>query len=127
VLLFLVSVEPYLFYLNITLDMLTHEVFLYYASILYALDMTGLMLILALFTHQLAQEEKGLLPKESLDTFRVFRNTLFVSAALFAITVLPVFWVFKVWGQPIRFYFWFIPLVLSSVRHVTGRQHQDDD
>jgi hypothetical protein len=117
-LLFLVSIEPYLFYLNITFDLLTHEIFLYYASILYALDMAGLMLILALFTHQLATEEKGLVPKESLAKYTRARNILFVSAVLFAITVLPVFWNIKLLDQPIRFYFWFIPLIVSSIRSI---------
>ena len=120
-LLFLVSIEPYLFYLNITFDLVSHELLLNYASILYALDMTGLMVILALFTHQLAQEEKGLLPKESLAKYKRVRNTLFISAALFIITVLPIFWTLKLWNLPLRFYFWFIPLILSSVRHVPGR------
>jgi hypothetical protein len=121
VLLFLVSIEPYLFYLNITFDLLTHEVFLNTASILYALDMTGLMLILALFTHQLSKEERGLVPKELIITYRRHRNILFISAGLFAITVLPLFWTFKVMNQPLRFYFWFIPLVLSLVRRVSER------
>ena len=120
-LLFLVSIEPYLFYLNITFDLVSHELLLNYASMLYALDMTGLMMILALFTHQLAQEEKGLLPKESLAKYKRVRNTLFISAALFIITILPIFWTFKPLNVPLRFYFWFIPLVLSSVRHVPGR------
>jgi uncharacterized membrane protein len=118
-LLFLVSVEPYLFYLNITFDLLTHEIFLYYASILYALDMAGLMLLLALFTHQLASEEKGLIPKESIAKYTRVENILFISAALFAITVLPVFWNVKLFDQPLRFYFWFIPLIVSSVRRVS--------
>ena len=118
---FLVSIEPYLFYLNITYDLLSHEVFLNLASILYALDMTGLMLILALFAHLLAREEKGLVPKESLAKYKRVRNTLFISAALFLVTILPIFWSFKLWDLPIRFYFWFIPLILSSIRHVPGR------
>jgi len=124
VLLFLVSVEPYLFYLNITFDLLTHEIFLYVASTLYALDMAGLMLILALFTQQLTTEEKGLIPKELLGKYTGVRNTLFVSAALFAITMLPVFWSIKLYGQPIRFYFWFIPLILSSVRRISERSQE---
>ena len=127
VLLFLVSVEPYLFYLNITFDLLTHELFLYYGSILYALDMAGLMLILALFANQLAREEKGLVPKESLKKFRRVRDTLFLSAALFAITVLPVFWMIKISGQPLRFYFWFVPLAVSSMRRISERQFQEQD
>ncbi|HKM51139.1 MAG TPA: TMEM175 family protein [Candidatus Bathyarchaeia archaeon] len=121
-LLFLVSIEPYLFYLNITFDILAHELLLNYASILYALDMTGLMLILALFTHQLAREEKGLVPKEALTQYKRVRDVLFISGALFAITILPFFWAFKIQGLPIRFYLWFLPLVLSSIRRVSEHQ-----
>ena len=125
VLLFLVSIEPYLFYLNITFDLLSHELLLNSASMLYALDMTGLMLILALFTHQLAREERGLVSKESMARFKRVRNTLFISGGLFAITILPLFWTFKLWDLPIRFYFWFIPLILSSVRHISDRGFQE--
>ena len=125
VLLFLVSIEPYLFYLNITFDLLSHELLLNSASVLYALDMAGLMLILALFAHQLAREERGLVPKKSMAKFKRVRNTLFISAALFAITILPLFWTFKLWDLPIRFYFWFIPLILSSVRRISERRFQE--
>jgi uncharacterized membrane protein len=120
-LLFLVGIEPYLFYLNITFDLLSHELLLNYASILYALDMAGLVTIIALFAHQLAREEKGLVPKESLAKYKRVRNTLFISAALFLVTVLPIFWSLRLWDVPMRFYFWFIPLVLSSIRHVPKR------
>jgi hypothetical protein len=120
-LLFLVSIEPYLFYLNITFDFLAHEPLLNTASILYAFDMTGLMLILALFTHQLAMEERGLVPKKSLARYKRVRDVLFISAALFVITTLPPFWTTRLLGQPIRFYFWFIPLIISSVRSLSER------
>jgi len=82
-------------------------------------------LILALFTHQLAREERGLVSKESMARFKRVRNTLFISAGLFAITILPLFWTFKLWDMPIRFYFWFIPLILSSVRHISDRGFQE--
>jgi len=118
---FLVSIEPYLFYLNITFDLTAHELLLNYASILYALDMAGLVTIIALFTHLLAVEESGLVPKESLAKYKRVRNTLLISAALFLVTVLPIFWSFRLWGLPVRFYFWFIPLILSSIRHVPKR------
>jgi len=118
-LLFLVSIEPYLFYLNITFDILAHELLLDYASILYALDMAGLMLILALFTHQLAGEEKGLVPKEAITRYKRVRDVLCVSGALFAITILPIFWAVKIQSLPIRFYLWSVPLVLSSIRRVS--------
>lgn len=120
-LLFLVSIEPYLFYLNITFDLASHEVFLNLASILYALDMTGLMIILGLFTHQLAREERGLVPKDSITGFKRVRNSTFASAVLFAITILPIFWFIRLYGQPIRFYFWFIPLFVSFGRRISDR------
>jgi uncharacterized membrane protein len=120
-LLFLVSVEPYLFYLNITFDLLAHEQLLNTASILYALDMTGLMVILALFTRQLAGEERGLVPKEEMARYKRYRDVLLISAGLFAITILPPFWATKLLGQPVRFYFWFIPLAISSIRSLSAR------
>ena len=120
-LLFLVSIEPYLFYLNITFDLVSHELLLNLASVLYALDMTGLMLVLALFTHRLVAEEEELVPKASLSKFRLVRNTLFVSAVLFAITMLPQFWSATVMNQPLRFYFWFIPLMLSAITPIFER------
>jgi len=123
-LLFLVSVEPYLFYLNITFDLVSHELMLNAASTLYALDMTGLMFILALFTQELAKEEKGLVPKESLIRYKRVRDVLFVSAALFAITIVPLFWTTKMFDQPIRFFFWFIPLILSCVESVSEHGFQ---
>jgi uncharacterized membrane protein len=125
VLLFLVSIEPYLFYLNITFDLLAHELLLNYASMLYALDMAGLMLILALFTHQLAREERGLVSKSAMARFKRVRNTLFTSAFLFAITILPLFWALKLWGLPLRIYLWIIPLILSSVSGIMERKFKN--
>jgi len=119
-LLFLVSIEPYLFYLNITFDLASHEIFLNLSSILYALDMTGLMILLSLFTHELAREERRLLPKNYIASYKRVRNVTFLSAALFAITILPLFWVIRLYGQPIRFYFWFVPLFLSFGRRISN-------
>jgi len=124
-LLFLVSIEPYLFYLNITFDLLSHEALLNAASTGYALDMTGLMMILALFTQQLAMEERGLVPKEALARYKRLRDVLVISAALFVITVLPAFWTTKFLGQPMRFIFWFIPLIISSARILSERGFQE--
>ena len=123
-LLFLVSIEPYLFYLNITFDLLAHQLLLNTASIGYALDMTGLMMILALFTHELTREERGLVPKESLARYKRLRDVLLISAILFGVTVLPIFWTIKFFGQPIRFYFWFVPLVISSARIFSERSFE---
>ena len=41
------------------------------------------------------------MPKESMARFKRVRNVLFVLAALFAITILPPFWTFKLIYLPI--------------------------
>jgi uncharacterized membrane protein len=123
-LLFLISVEPYLFYLNITFDLLAHEPLLNAASILYALDMAGLMAILALFAQELAREERGLVPKEQMAGYKRVRDVLLISALLFTITIMPPFWTTRLLGQPVRFYFWFIPLAISSIRSFSARGFQ---
>src|SRR5271167_1285864 len=122
-LLFLVSIEPYLFWLNATyasyvLKGAIGAGLLNIASIFYAIDMAGLMLILALFTHQLTSEERRLLPRELLRKYKFVRNTLLVSAVIFAITILPIFWSVSIMGTPIRFYVWFLPLTVSWLRRV---------
>lgn len=48
VMLFLVAIEPYLFYLNVIFDLSGHELLLDYASTIYAIDMAGLFAILAI-------------------------------------------------------------------------------
>jgi uncharacterized membrane protein len=121
VMLFLVSVEPYLFYLNSVFDLEQQEVMLDAASIAYALDMAGLMAILALFAHELTVEDRKLLPQDILGNYRRVRNTLLLAAVLFAVTLLPVFWTVRVLGTPLRFYVWFVPLVVASIRRVSSR------
>ncbi len=62
VLLFLVSIEPYLFSLLNSTEVAVFD----YASVLYALDLAGLMAILALFMHMLTIEERKLIRPELL-------------------------------------------------------------
>ncbi len=117
VLLFLVSIEPYLFWLNATYiaDVLKDATLLASASSFYAIDMAGLMVIIALFAHQLSFEEKKLVPPSSLRRYRKFRNTLIVSACIFMVSILPQFWSLTLWGVPLRFLIWFVPVGLSWV------------
>ena len=121
VMLFLVAIEPYLFYLNAVFDLSDHQALVDAASTAYALDMAGLMTILALFTHQLSLEERKLLSQDSIAKYKHIRDILLVSAALFAVTILPIFWTLTLRGTPPRFYFWAAPLVLSSIRRVSER------
>ncbi len=120
VLLFLVSIEPYL--LSIVLS--SQRGVLDYASVLYALDLAGLMAILALFTHMLTSEERKLIKRELISHQRRARNTLFFSAALFLISALPQFWSWTFQGTPLRVYLWYVPLALFWARGLvqTGRR-----
>jgi uncharacterized membrane protein len=123
IMLFLVSVEPYLFNL-VEFSLFGHAAqseLLDYTSILFALDMAGLMAILAFFTHQLAIEEKKLISPELLWKYKRTRNFLFLSAGLFVLTLLPQFWSWKFQDTPLRFYFWFAPLAVSWIRRISER------
>lgn len=122
VMLFLVSIEPYLFYLNIIFDMAAAERLLDTASIVYAVGLAGLMAIQALFTQQLAQEERKLLPHDIINKYKLIRDSFLVSAVLFAVTILPVFWTWRILNTPLRFYWWFLPLVVSSLMRVSRKR-----
>jgi len=121
IMLFLVSVEPYLFNLVNLFGHVDGSEVIDFASVVFALDMAGLMAILAFFTHQLSIEEKKLLSPELLWKYKRFRDSLFISAGLFLLTVLPLFWSLRIQGTPLRFYFWFVPVVVSWVRRVSQK------
>ncbi len=115
VLLFCVSLEPYL--LNQVTTHLGTEAggLLDYSSSLYAIDMAAMMFILAVLTHQLTIEEKGLVPLGSLGRYRGLRNFSLLWGALFVLTVLPQFWAYHLFGAPLRFFFWAVPLIASII------------
>jgi uncharacterized membrane protein len=104
-LLFLVSVEPYLYNL-ITVSFATLQLDAGITTALYALDMGLIFLILAYFAHELTIEERRLIPKELLRSYRIVRNTTFVAAALFLISTLPIFWSLNIFGLQVRFILW---------------------
>jgi uncharacterized membrane protein len=110
VLLFLVSVEPYLFSL---VDSLGYVSPLFdYASIAYAIDLGGLMGILALFTHLIIKESKSM-SSHLMVQQRRNRNVFLFSALLFVVSTLPPFLLFTFEGTPLRVWFWYLPLIVS--------------
>ena len=113
--LFLVVVEPYLFYLVSLFGHAGDYQLVDYASALFALDMGGLMAILGFFNHELSVEEKRLIPQELLPRHKRTRNVLFVSAGLFFLTALPQFWSLQIDAVPTRFYLWLSPLAISWI------------
>lgn len=115
ILLFCVSLEPYLLSQVDTNLGTGVPSLLDYSSVLYAIDMAAMMLILAFLTHQLTMEERELIPSESLWRYRRLRNYSVLWAAFFLLTILPQFWTFRYLDTPLRFYFWIVPLIASIV------------
>ena len=106
-LLFLVAIEPFLF------DVLSKGLSTdagATASVYYGFDIGLMNVILAYFTHLLASEEKGLIPKELMHHYKLIRNFLLVASGLFLVSTLPVFEALSLAGEPIRVYLWFLSL-----------------
>ncbi len=82
-----------------------------YSSSLFALDLTGILLILATFAHVISIEERKLVAPELSKLFRNGRNRMLIIGAVMAVTVLPVFWQVTWFGIPLRLYAWYIPLI----------------
>jgi uncharacterized membrane protein len=115
VLLFLVSVEPYL----LSLLNAAEAVSMFdYVSVVYALDLAGLMVILGLFTHMLTTEDRRLVPARLLGHQRRSRNAFFASAFLFLVSTLPQFLAWTFAGFPMRVLFWYVPLIVLWTLHV---------
>jgi uncharacterized membrane protein len=108
VLLLLVALVPYL--LNgVELD--TSSSIRDYASTLFALDLTGILLILAAFAHVISVEEKKLVAPQFAALFRNGRNRMLVLAVAMGATALPIFWEVSLFETPLRLYLWYIPLI----------------
>ena len=114
--LFLVVLQPYLLYL---LNQ-TGEQLIEFASVIYALDLGGLMVISGFFHHELSVEEKKLVPAESSSSYKRASRLLFISAAWFFLTALPQFWSLEIYDTPIRFYLWSGPVIISWISQATA-------
>ena len=111
ILLFLVSIEPYLFNL-MTVSAYSPapgQLDSGSTTTLYALDLGGLMLILAYFMHELTAEERRLIPSELLKSYRLTAYTTIIAGLVFLLSALPVFWsviVIPSPATPIRYVLW---------------------
>ncbi len=115
VLLFCVSLEPYLLNQVDTHTAMGGGGLLDYSSILYAIDMAAMMFILAVLTHQVTMEGTDSMPSDSLGKYRRLRDYSVLWGVLFLLTILPQFWALRLLGTPLRFYFWIVPLIASIV------------
>jgi uncharacterized membrane protein len=122
-LLFLVSVEPYLYSLiAVSFVPLPGPLDSGVTTALYAADMGSMFLIIAYFTHELTIEERKLIPKELFKSYRLQRNTTIVSAALFLVSTLPIFWSLTIFGYQVRFILWMGTFVVWIVRRELERR-----
>jgi uncharacterized membrane protein len=125
-LLFLVSIEPYLYNL-MTASAYTPppgELNSATTTTLYALDLSGLMFILAFFIHELTAEERRLIPKEFVREYRLMLYSTVASAGLVLLSALPVFWSIIVIPNPtvpLRYFMWLGVFVANSVRRLDLR------
>ena len=118
-LLFLVSIEPFLFnQLNNSSPLLEN------VSILYALDLCGLFVIQALLANHILSDKTK--PESLLQTYKLRRNTMIISATFFFISVLPFFWSLSIPVSgaivPSRIILWLIPMFLPSIRRLWERK-----
>jgi uncharacterized membrane protein len=113
-LLFLVSIEPFLFN-ELNFSHIPAE----YVSILYALDLGGLFTIQAFLANSILADKQT--QEVILRHYAAVRNADISSAAIFFISVLPFFWTFTIpitskTSIPLRLILWIAPLFNRFIR-----------
>lgn len=125
ILLFFVSGEPYLYNLMInssytpSLGQLNSSI----TTALYALDLGALMIVLAYFIHELTKEERRLIPKELVKNYRLAMYATLISATMFLVSALPVFWgvvIIQSPAVPLRYVLWAGVSVANTGRRLDG-------
>jgi uncharacterized membrane protein len=114
-LLFLVTIEPFLFNQLFVNDAALVES----VSVMYAISLGGLYLILAFFAHAIYSNKSN--PPNTVRTFKIKRNAFLISCVFFFGSIFPIFWNISIpitgdVGVPLRLVFWLIPIALPSIR-----------
>lgn len=113
-LLFLVAIEPYLFDImvksGLSLDPGLD------ASAFYALDIGGMNLVIAYFTHLMTLEERKLIPADLVRRYRQSRNAIFLVALIFVLSSIPSLGSTNLLGTSLRVILWIatVPLIWIS-------------
>ena len=120
--LFLVSIEPYLYNLITDSYGLAPTLGTSTSTSLYAVDMAAIFIVTAYFLYELTKEERKLLPRGLLRGYRLMAYGSLSAAALFLISILPIFWSFSILGLQARFIIWMGTFAVMVVRRgVEGR------
>ena len=82
-----------------------------YSSMLFPLDLGGILLILATFAHVISVEERKLVAPDLVTLFKNGRNRMALLAILILASVAPQFWQWTLLGIPLRLYLWYPPLI----------------
>jgi len=115
-LLLLVALVPYLLnsveITNPNLTQIQASALRDFSSTLFAIDLAGVLFILAAFAHVISMEEKKLVEPALAANFRNGRNRLAVIAVAMAVSVAPPFWQLELYDIPLRIYIWYLPLFI---------------
>ena len=114
--LFLVSIEPFLFN-ELVASSLPAE----YVSILYAFDLGGLFALQALLSNMILADKNR--SEKLLHEYTGRRNAAITNAILFFVSALPFFWSWSIpinnqLHLPLRFVLWIVPLFLQNIRRL---------
>ena len=82
-----------------------------YASSLFALNLTGILIILTIFAQILGNEDNHFVPHDSMPLFRSGRNRMAMLAAVMAASLAPPLWSLRFEDVPLRLYVWTLPLI----------------
>lgn len=124
-LLFLVSIEPYLFN-----ELFTPVSFSETVNEVYAIELGIMFLILAVFNHVLASEERNLVAKSLLGRYRVSRDLCSAVACIFILSSIPLLGSTMVYSYvstgvtyevSLRTVLWMASLVVGWSRHLISR------
>ncbi len=114
-LLFAVSIEPFLFNLFVHTDSARNPDFYNSVTIGYAIDLGTLMVVLGFFTTVLADEQRNLVPKDLVKEFNIEAIISFANGGLFFVSCFIPDSVPGI-GIPLRYDLWLVPFVVSAIR-----------
>ena len=126
--LILIAIIPYLLYnvefANPALSMPDSSAIRDYSSSLFAIDLAAILVILSTFSHVISIEEKHLVAPQVAKIFQTNRNVQAVLAVVVIASLAPFFWTTTLFGEPVRLYIWFIPVLTYWARRIRTPRNQ---